>query len=207
MQFMKINRQEIVSGIEKLTMTQKILVQFLILAVICGSSWYLYLNPAREEISSLQQEAQALEVDISRFIIQAGQLPQVEEELEERERELVLARTLLPEDAHALERLLASFERLGNEKGVRFLLFQPGAEQVHEYYASKSVQLRLQGGFHDLISYFDELSRLDRLVSLQSLRLTPLPGQQSQRVVLSAEAVLLVYRSLSQAELKARENG
>jgi len=207
MQFMKINRQEIVSGIEKLTMTQKILVQFLILAVICGSSWYLYLNPAWEEISSLQQEAQALEVDISRFIIQAGQLPQVEEELEERERELVLARTLLPEDAHALERLLASFERLGNEKGVRFLLFQPGAEQVHEYYASKSVQLRLQGGFHDLISYFDELSRLDRLVSLQSLRLTPLPGQQSQRVVLSAEAVLLVYRSLSQAELKARENG
>ena len=204
---MKINRQEIVSSIEKLTRTQKILVQFLILAVICGSSWYLHLNPAWKEIYDLQQEARVLEDDISRFIIQAAQLPQVEEELEERERELVLARTLLPEDAHALERLLASFERLGNEKGVRFLLFQPGAEQVHEYYASRSVQLRLQGGFHDLISYFDELSRLDRLVSLQSLRLSPLPGQQDQRVVLSAEAVLLVYRSLSQAELEARENG
>ncbi len=202
---MKINPREIISGIDKLTRIQKILIQFLIVAAVCGSSWYFYLGPAWDNIVRLEQEADSLDQEITRYSIQAAKLPEMEDEMEQKERELILARALLPEDAHALERLLASFERLGNEKGVRFLLFQPGSEDVHKYYASRSVQLRLQGGFHDLMGYFDELSRLDRLVSLQSLRLNPLSGRQSERVVLSAEAVLLVYRSLSQAELEARE--
>lgn len=200
---MKINKQEILSSIEKLTRVQKILVQVLVPAAILGLSWFLYLSPAWENITRLQQEAESLEQDIARFSVQAARLPEIEKEFEEREKELVLARTLLPEDAHALERLLASFERLGNEKGVRFLLFQPGAEETHKHYASRSVQLRLQGSFHNLMSYFDELSRFDRLVSLQSLRLNPLSGQQGERIVLMAEAMLLVYRSLSQEELEA----
>ncbi len=200
---MKINKQEILSAVDKLTRVQKILVQVLVPAAILGLSWFFFLSPAWENITRLQQEADSLEQDIARFSIQAARLPEVEKEFEEREKELILARTLLPEDAHALERLLASFERLGNEKGVRFLLFQPGAEEVHKHYASRSVQLRLQGNFHNLISYFDELSRFDRLVSLQSLRLNPLSGQQGERIVLMAEAMLLVYRSLSQEELEA----
>lgn len=204
---MKINKQDILSSVDKLSRTQKVLVQVLILAVICGLSWYFYLSPALDRISSLQQEVESLEQDIARFSIQAARLPEMEDKFEIMERELILARALLPEDAHALERLLASFERLGNEKGVRFLLFQPGSEEVHSYYASRSVQLRLQGNFHDLVSYFDELARLDRLVSLQSLRLNPVSGQQGERILLSAEAVLLVYRSLSPAEQEARDGG
>ncbi|MFP4083787.1 MAG: type 4a pilus biogenesis protein PilO [Desulfonatronovibrio sp.] len=202
---MKINKQEILSSIEKLTRTQKILVQFLILAVICGTSWYFYLEPALGKMAELKQDAESLEEDITRFSIQAAKLPETEGALEKMERELILANTLLPKDAHALERLLASFEQLGNEKGVRFLLFQPGSEEVHKYYATRTVQLRLQGNFHHLMSYFDELSRLDRLVSLQSLRLSPLSEQQGENITLSAESVLLVYRSLSQAELEDRE--
>jgi type IV pilus assembly protein PilO len=200
---MKINKQEILSAVDRLTRIQKILVQVLVPAAILGLSWFFFLGPAWENIARLQQEADSLEQDIARFSVQAARLPEVEKEFEEREKELILARTLLPEDAHALERLLASFERLGNEKGVRFLLFQPGAEEVHRHYASRSVQLRLQGNFHNLMSYFDELSRFDRLVSLQSLRLNPLSGQQGERIVLMAEAMLLVYRSLSQEELEA----
>ncbi|MFO7727193.1 MAG: type 4a pilus biogenesis protein PilO [Desulfonatronovibrio sp.] len=202
---MKINKQEILSSIEKLTRIQKILLQFLILAVICGASWYFYLDPAWEKIARLKEDARSLEEDITQFSIQAAKLPEMEEKLEDIQRELILANALLPKDAHALERLLASFEQLGNEKGVRFLLFQPGSEEVHQHYATRTVQLRLQGNFHHLMSYFDELSRLDRLVSLQSLRLSPLSGQQQNNVTLSAESVLLVYRSLSQAELEARE--
>ena len=202
---MKISRQNIFSSIEKLTRIQKILIQLLVVGGICGAAWYFVLNPEWENIDKLNREIESLDQDITRFSIQAAKLPEMEEELEARERELILARALLPEDAHALERLLASFERLGNEKGVRFLLFQPGSEDVHTYYASRSVQLRLQGNFHDLMSYFDELSRLDRLVSLHTLRLNPLGGQQGKNIVLSAEAVLLVYRALSRAELEARK--
>ncbi|WP_028573914.1 type 4a pilus biogenesis protein PilO [Desulfonatronovibrio hydrogenovorans] len=203
---MKIKKQEILARIESLSRTRRILVQILILGLICGLFWFFYLDPARDQIAGLERDIQSLDIDIARFSSQAARLPELEKELGSREKELILAKTLLPEDAHALERLLASFERLGNEKGVRFLLFQPGTQELHQFYATRNVQLRLQGQFHDLISYFDELTRLDRLVSLQSLRLTPVAAQQrTDENVLSAETVLLVYRSLSPAELEARQ--
>ncbi|WP_045210885.1 type 4a pilus biogenesis protein PilO [Desulfonatronovibrio magnus] len=200
---MKISRQAIIAEIDKLSRTKKILIQVLILAAICGAAWYFYLAPVRDNISRMQQEVESLQQDINIFSAQAAKFPKMEEEVAARERELLLAQTLLPEDAHALERLLASFERIGDERGVTFLMFQPGSEEVKEHFAARNVQLRLQGYFHNLMSYFDELSRLDRLVSLQSLRLSPLTGVRDRdRAVLSAEAVLLVYRSLSKAELE-----
>lgn len=195
---MKIEKQKILSSLEKLTRTQKMLVQILILCAICSAAWFLYLSPALTKISRLSTELESIEDDITKFSLLAARLPTLEKEFEDRERELISARTLLPEDTSALERLLASFERLGNEKGVFFLLFQPGAEELNQYYASRQVQLRLQGKFHDLMGYFDELSRLDRLVSISSLRLTP--QQHEHPGNLTAETVLSVYRSLSDQE-------
>lgn len=206
MKLMKINTKAILPAIEKLTLTQKLLIQFMILAVICGSSWYLFLNPAWAKIVSLRQEAVSLDQDIIMLSGQAAGISKVEKHLEERKRELILARAFLSEDANAIEKLLASFERLGDKKNVCFLLFQPGSEELHKYYASRSLQLRLRGNFHDLISYFGELTRLESLVSLESLRLSPESPQRSEGVTLSAEAVLKVYRSLSQAELEAGKN-
>ncbi|MFW5731193.1 MAG: type 4a pilus biogenesis protein PilO [Desulfonatronovibrionaceae bacterium] len=202
----KISRQKIASSIDKLSGTRKILLLVSLVGLICGLSWYFYLGPARDKIQRMEQEATSLEQDISLFTAQASRLPEMEEELQQLENELILARTLLPEDAHALERLLASFERLGNEQKVSFLLFQPGSEKVQQHFAARNVQLRLQGRFHDLMTYFDSLSRLDRLVSLQSLRLTPVSqGSRQDPVNLTADAVLRVYRALSPAEKEEKE--
>jgi type IV pilus assembly protein PilO len=203
MKLIKTNILAILSAIEKLTLTQKLLIQFMILAIIGGSSWYVFLSPAWSQFVTLRQEAVSLEQDIIMLSGQAAGISKVEKHLEERKRELILARALLSEDANAIERLLASFERLGDKKNLCFLLFQPGPEELHEYYASRSLQLRLRGNFHDLISYFGELTRLESLVSLESLRLSPELPQPGEEVTLSAEAVLKMYRSLSQAELEA----
>ncbi|MFN2269094.1 MAG: type 4a pilus biogenesis protein PilO [Desulfonatronovibrio sp.] len=195
---MKIDKQKILSRIEKFTRMQKIMLQVFILFAICGGSWFFYLGPALDKIKTLNSEVESLEDDITNFSLLIVKIPALKKEFQDREKELILARTLLPEDASALERLLASFEQLGNEKGVFFLLFQPGSEELSQYYASRQVQLRLQGRFHDLMGYFDELSRLDRLVSISSLRLTPQRNDQPGN--LTAETVLSVYRSLSDHE-------
>lgn len=207
MKLMKICRQAILSEIDKHSWTRKALVQVLTIAFLCGSSWYFYLGPEWGKIEYLQEEVLILDQDMSRLSRQTATLSQIEETLEIRQRELVLAKALLSEDVHALERLLASLERLGDEKNICFLLFQPGSEKFHQYYASRKVQLRLQGNFHDLISYFDELTRLESLISLQSLRLNPVSGQQGEDVHLAAEAMLKVYRLLSSSEKKDRRNG
>ncbi|WP_291319946.1 type 4a pilus biogenesis protein PilO [Desulfonatronospira sp.] len=203
---MKLSREQIIAGVETLSTGRKILILVLLVIIVGGGSWQFFINPCLQEARHLESEIEALEMEIKLYSGQVQGLAKKEKEAGRMQQELEMAQTLLPADAHALERLLASFERLGNEKGVRFLLFQPGSEEMHDHFASRSVQLRLQGRFHDLVSYFDALAGLDRLVSLDSLRLRPVEKQQFARDrMLTAESRQRVYRALTAEEEAARE--
>jgi type IV pilus assembly protein PilO len=155
-----------------------------------------------EESSRLERDIQKLKKEIKANRKIAANLEEREKELEAKRQEFVYAKRLLPQDAQALERLLASFERLGNDQGVEFLLFKPGGENKEDFFAQRSVQLRLEGTFYDLMRYFDRLSRLDRLVDMESVRFSPQGAKDAQSVMLSADAKLLVYRSLTPEELQ-----
>jgi type IV pilus assembly protein PilO len=56
--------------------------------------------------------------------------------------------------------------------------------------------------------FFDTLSRLDRLVQLDSLRLQPVGKQQDNQVsVLTADSILVVFRALTSQEREANQAG
>lgn len=200
-----MGRQALVQRLESMGKGQK----FLLLAalVLIGGGSYVFFSflPNLERISSLGEEISTLETSIAANRRLAARLPQLEQEMAVREYELAMAKRLLPEDAQERERLLAAIERLGMDVGVEFLLFQPGNEVAHDFYASREVQLQMRGEFHNLIIFFDRIARLDRLVSLDRLRLQPTAAAGSGPVILNAESAIQVYRALSEQEIKAAE--
>jgi len=179
---------------------------FLVLTLgMGGAYWYFILDDKLIEITKVEHDIDRLEKDIARFRMQVAKLPELEKNLDFHKKELFYAKTLLPEDAKALEVLLASFEQIGRDENVEFILFQPGTEQQHDFYATRNVQLHISGTFHKLMTYFDRLARLDRLVSIQNIVFTPVSDFSPTEKYLNAKLELQVYRALSEAELKARE--
>lgn len=171
----------------------------------CFAYWYFILDNKLIAISQLTQTAESLAQDIARYEAQIAKLPELEQRLDSQRKELYYAMTLLPEDARALESLLASFEKLGRDENVEFVLFQPGPEQQADFYATRSVQLQISGTFHRLLTYFDRLSRLDRLVTIQDVTFSPVSDFSPTEKYLNVNVVLQVYRALTEAEIKARE--
>ena len=188
--------------LEKLTPVHKVLILVLALGIIVGGGWYFLLAPKMKKVDQVQKEIRKLKKEIKANKKIAAELSQRKENLQAKKQEFVYAKQLLPQDAQALERLLASFEKLGNDKGVEFLSFRPGGETKSDFYAQRSVQLKLEGNFYNLMRYFDSLSRLDRLVELESVRFSPKGGKDKKQVVLSSDVSLLVYRSLTPKELE-----
>lgn len=174
-------------------------------AVIYGAYWYFILDDRLIQITRARQNIEQLDKDIALFRAQVAKLPELERSLAAREKELYYAKTLLPEDSRALEMLLASFEKLGRDENVEFILFQPGAEQVQEFYATRTVQLQISGTFHRLVTYFDRLTRLDRLVTIQNVTFSPVSDFSPTEKYLNTSLVLQVYRALTDAEIAARE--
>ena len=200
-----MDKEKIFKKIENLSNLQKTLVCIGSVIFLLALYWFLGFSPNLDRVKSLQQAVGRLDQDIAANKAKIKRLPELEAELFRREEEFVWAKTLLPEDSQALERLLASFEKLGRDEGVEFQSFQPGGETVRDFYATREVKLKLQGEFHNLMRYFDRLARLDRLVRLEDVKLSP-AGQKNGEVsvILGADCSLSVYRALTQDELEAK---
>ena len=189
----------------ELSSVQLLLVLLGLAGVVYGAYWYFILDDKLIQITKAQQEIEKLDKDIALYRAQVAKLPELERSLALRNKELYYAKTLLPEDARALEMLLSSFEKLGRDENVEFILFQPGAEQIQEFYATRSVQLQISGTFHRLVTYFDRLARLDRLVTIQNVTFSPVSDFSPTEKYLNTSLVLQVYRALTEAEIAARE--
>jgi type IV pilus assembly protein PilO len=202
---LQMDKSSVSKKIAELSPMQLALIVLGLAVSVYGLYWYFILDEKLSQITKAEQTVAQLDKDIALYRTQVANLPELERNLELRKKELYYAKTLLPEDSRALEMLLASFEKLGRDEHVEFILFQPGAEQIHEFYATRSVQLQIGGTFHPLVAFFDRLSRVDRLVTIQDINFTPVSDFSPTEKYLNTSLVLQVYRALTEAEIKARE--
>lgn len=200
-----MDSKELFTQFSHLSVLHKILIYFAVIFVTCGAYWYFVLDDNLIRITKMGTEIEQLDKDITIFQTRLANAHNIEEELNRAKKEMYFATTLLPEDAQALENLLASFEKLGRDENVEFISFQPGAEQKLDFYATRTVSLQISGTFHRLMTYFDRLSRLNRLVSIQSVTFAPVSDFSPTEKYLNANLSLQVYRSLTEAEIKALE--
>ncbi len=200
-----MDKAALIAAWEGLAWWKKTAAGVFLLALVGVGWWYFVIDPQMAQIAQIQNNIAALDAEIAKYRLQAARLPELERDVERRKLEFLYAKTLLPEDAQALERLLASFEKLGRDEGVEFLLFQPGAETQADFYATRAVSIQVSGPFHRLMGYFDHLARLDRLVGIQNVQFTPVADFSPTEKRLNANVSLVVYRALTEAEIEARK--
>ena len=200
-----MNNKSISRKFSELSSTHKVLLFLIIVCCACGVYWYTILDDKLTEIAQLTQTSEKLDQDIERYKTLVAKLQALEQSLSAQRKELYYAMTLLPEDARALESLLASFEKLGRDEHVEFVLFQPGPEQQADFYATRTVQLQISGTFHRLLTYFDRLSRLDRLVTIQDVTFSPVSDLSPTEKYLNVNLVLQVYSNEEIGRASCRE--
>lgn len=200
-----MNKQDLLQKIDSLSLGRKIFFLVACFALLLALYWFFFLQDSLQQISRHQEAIANLDKELANYSQQVSQLPELEKNFQSRQKELAYAQSLLPESMHDVENLLAEIEKLGKDVGVEFLLFEPGQEELQEFYAMQLVNLRVQGPFHNLMQYFSRMSRLNRLVTLESLRLQPEGPQSGSEVRLMAPARIAVYRALTEEELQEQE--
>lgn len=197
--------QSLLNTWKGMTWSRKIFFSCAAVLLLSAALWFVLFKPHLDKIHTLQQDIDRLDQTIATYRAQVQALPQLKEDLAAQQKELAYAKTLLPETSSDAENLLSSIEKLGNEAGIEFLLFTPGQEKQHDFYASRAIDVRFQGTFHNLMRFFSHLSGLDRLVTLESVQLRPVSKSRTQEVSLQADCQIRIYRTLSEQELSAQE--
>ncbi len=195
---MKLNIQEIISGVEKYPFKKRIAVFSLMCIAMGGLYFYFFFQPKYKEIKNLKGEIVKLDQDIHMKKTILLKLPKIKRQVKEKEQIFYYAKKLLPDSNEEVENLLANIEALGNEVGVEFILFQPKKERLYNFYAVRYVDLRLRGYFPNLMMFFAHISNLNRLVTVEDLTLSP----RGKNFILGADCTLAIYRSLTPKEME-----
>ena len=140
---------------------------------------YLLMMPLWAEKGKLEGDLQKLRADLDQKRIIAANRPKLEEEIKALEKQLEVALVKLPEEKE-IPKLLTQVNTLGLQSGLEFQLFRPAAPVKKGFYAEVPIDIRVQGEYHTLGAFLDRVSKLERIVNVADLRISPLAAQQQR---------------------------
>lgn len=153
--------------------------------------WYFLYQPYAEEMQSLQERIDARRHTVEKHKQVAAKLDVFKAQVSELEAKLHTLLRELPE-SREIPGLIRQISDLGVRTGLQINLIKPQAEQKREYYAEIPIQVRVKGQYHAVGRFFDDLSRLERIVSVDNVQLEA-NNQETQ-------CVATTYRFFDDAE-------
>lgn len=175
-----------------------ILVVLIILLVAADYS-YLY-GPQAEEITKLTEELDNARNEKTIKTKRAANLPKLRTDLRELDVRLKEAIAQLP-DRKEIPELLRNISTKATEAGLEIALFRPRAENFQDFYAEIPVDIVVKGSFHNVVSFFDEVGRLNRLVNISNIDFRN-PNVTGNSVTLETASMATTFRFLDEAERK-----
>jgi type IV pilus assembly protein PilO len=177
-----------------LTTVQKAAIFIATFVVLGGLFYYWQYKDQAATISRLKRDISSQETRLVTLKKAAAQVDQLQKDLAKSQEELNELLARLP-DQKEIPGLLENVSKLGAQVGLENILFEPLPEQPHEFYATIPVRLDLVGTYHELGSFLDSVSRLDRILKVESLNIT----RQKDTSLLQVNCTVVTYRFVEKA--------
>lgn len=181
--------ENLFAQVEGLTKTQRIVICAAVVLLLVGSFVSLSYIPRWNKIKNLRAEYKKLDIDLKRSKRNAARLPEVKKNFEEKRREYIAVMKSLPEKEE-ISSLLASVSQSGQDSGLEFILFQPGADINKNFYAEIPVSIKVSGGYHNVAIFFDKVAKLSRIVNIRDIQMV------SGKTDLSTSCTAVTYKFL-----------
>jgi type IV pilus assembly protein PilO len=189
--------QEKISG---LSSVQKALLFAATLLLMGVAFYFLKFESQLDTLKQLTSQITEQQKRLATVKAAVAKVQELEKELAHSEEDLARLLMLLP-DQKEIPGLLENVSRLGSKVGLENILFQPQPEVMQEFYATIPIRLDLLGTFNDLGVFLDNISKLDRILKVESLTLTR--QKDKPGALLQVACNIVTYRFLEKPQPKA----
>ena len=192
--------KELIDRILQLPKGQKIGLLIGLLLVL-GAFYQMFLySPRAIRITQLKEKIETARNDRIRKRKLTANLPKLKQESQQLGGLLREAVAQLP-DKKEIPELLSSISSRASEAGLQILTFRPRGENLRDFYAEIPVDIVVRGGFHNVVKFFDEVGRLDRLVNIQNIGIRN-PQVKDGTLSVDTSSQATTFRFLDEAERK-----
>ena len=130
-------------------------------------------------------------------------IAQFREEKRQAEEKFAAVSVLLPQQKE-IPSLLTNISGLGTSSGLDFLSFRPKGEVPVDFYAEIPVDIQVRGGYHNVGSFLDQISKLPRIVNVSDIKMGS-PTRAGDEMVLSTSFNLVTYRFIEPKPANAKK--
>jgi len=181
----------------EILMRQKAIIKIAVLALILGIIvvvyWQFLYRPVMAEVKTLEPELTTLKQELSAKQAIVAERPKYEAELEQTRHELVLALKQLP-DKSEIPSLLETISSLGKSSGLNFILFKPRPEVAKNFYAEIPVDIKVQGSYRDVVTFFDRVSKMPRIVNMSEIAMSGPKRESDGRTSVTTTCMATTYK-------------
>ncbi len=192
--------KEFMDRIINLPRQRKIGILAALIIIILALDYLFLYSPRSYQISTLMEDIENARNERDKKKKLAANLPKLQQQLQELDGRLREAEAQLP-DRKEIPDLLSSISTQAREAGLEILVFRPKAENLQEFYAEIPVDIVVRGGFHNVVTFFDEVGRLSRLVNMQNIEIKN-PRAKDDQLSVDTSTVATTFRFLDEGERK-----
>jgi type IV pilus assembly protein PilO len=166
--------------------------------LMVGGYWYLVYSPRSSELARLQQTNDDLRSQRDNKVKLIANLAATRDAVRELTAEVRRAEVRLP-DRKEIPDLLSSVSSAVRESGLEIMLFRQQAERYHEFYAEVPVEILVRGDYHQVATFFDRVSQLDRIVNVGDISMRT-PREEGGAMVVDTSCSAVTFRFLDEEE-------
>jgi type IV pilus assembly protein PilO len=153
--------------------------------------WSFLYQPYAEELTTWQEKIDAGRQTVHKYKQIAAHLEPLQTQVNDLEARLHTLLRELPE-SREIPGLIRQIADLGVRTGLHISLIKPLPEQRKEFYAEIPIQVRVQGQYHAVGRFFDDLVHLERMFSVD--------GVQIEAASQETQCLATTFRFLDEAE-------
>lgn len=158
--------------------------------------YFLVYSPKTAEQKRLNGEISKVEAEIRKAEGVIKNLAKHKVELEETQKKFEETVVMLPK-TQEIPDLLRSISDLGKTTGLEFISFVPAQEIQKDFYAEIPINITLLGPYHNVGSFLDKVSKLDRIVTVNNIKMAQ-PKEVTGEILLTSTCQLVTYRFTGQ---------
>jgi type IV pilus assembly protein PilO len=164
--------------LQSLPVYGQFLVFLLIGGILFGIFYMVYYSDGESRIETLQSQIDSLEREIKKAEKKEMQLKQIKEEKEAKEKVLDKLKEILPEKKE-ISQILRRVQSIISGARLKIQRWTTQNEKRHEIYVEVPIAITLDGNYHNLGIFFDQLSKLKKIFTVNNLNIRPLPKMTS----------------------------
>jgi len=161
---------------------------------LLGLDYYFLYSPRSDQIIKLSEDIESSQFKRNKLKKDVVNLPKLKQERQKLEGQLKETVAQLP-DKKEIPDLLSTISTKASEAGLQILVFRPAGENAKDFYAEIPVNLVVRGGFHEVVTFFDEVGRLNRVVNIQNIDIKK-PQTRGDSSIVETSALATTFRFL-----------